>query len=117
MSNGLTKSGVALGVFTVSGLAVLSGCRGFSAPTAGDAVPQAHLANLDIDAEIHRAMHEPRPWLPAIPEDCVGLDVPFAACFDPDYPPSPEVVANVNQLIRNSLAKYNLNNRWSSTSF
>ncbi|HYD00450.1 MAG TPA: GC-type dockerin domain-anchored protein [Phycisphaerales bacterium] len=68
------------------------------------------------DPEIHRLLHTDRPWLPSGPPPGSTDMAPFAACFDPDFPPSNETIAHVNALIRNSLAKYNAVDRWQNTS-
>ena len=72
--------------------------------------------NLRLEAEIHELLHTPRPWLPSAPPEGSTDMPPFAACFDPDNPPTPETMARVNTLIRNSLAKYNADDRWTNTS-
>ncbi|MDP1660971.1 MAG: GC-type dockerin domain-anchored protein [Phycisphaerales bacterium] len=106
---------VVAAMFTLAVAAALAGCA--SVNTASRSAPRDYLAEAARDeAEIHRLLHTNRPWLPSGPPPGSTDMAPFAACFDSEFPPTPETVANVNALIRNSLAKYNAVDRWQVTS-
>ncbi|MBY0308174.1 MAG: matrixin family metalloprotease [Phycisphaerales bacterium] len=97
----------------LGGCASNGGAPGTGAGTGG---PARHDARMGEDPEIERLLHTDRPWLPSHPPEGSSDVAPFAACFDPDFPPSEETVARVNALIRGSLAKYDAVARWTSTS-
>ncbi len=95
--------------------AAITGCASIN--SAQRSTPRDFIAEAARDdAEIQRLLHTPRPWLPSGPPPGSTDMAPFAACFDSEFPPSPETIANVNALIRNSLAKYNAVDRWQTTS-
>ncbi len=90
----------------VAGVVLVAGC----APTAQQAgVPLQHAVGVEgVDAQTYaKAINGPAHlWVPGEPN---------VACFDSSAPINPEILAQVDALMRAGLPKYQLGNRWTTT--
>ena len=90
----------------VAGVVLVAGC----APSAQQAgVPLQHAVGVEgVDAQTYaKAINGPAHlWVPGEPN---------VACFDSSAPINPEILAQVDALMRAGLPKYQLANRWTTT--
>jgi hypothetical protein len=72
----------------------------------------------NLSARLAERLANPDPSLPSLPADYSGPEAPrpVVACYDPDNPPSPEVIQRMEETLYGLSLQYQLGSRWSAVS-